>query len=179
MTYKSGAEESFFDVVLRQYGDLNGVARLLSDNPGLLNANGELQQYRTLHNVQPGQTIAPTELDARETPEQPALNGPIYRSNTQQTFFDVCLMQYGGLGAIPFLLQDNQAVLEGNGEFLQFRKTHAIRPDYAYNANMKRRMLRLVPCTGAQSDEGFWITDDGQQWITDDGQQWKTDTQQQ
>lgn len=52
ITYKSGIGQSFFDVVVMQYGDLDGgIAQMLTDNPALLNSNATFNQFAVEHKI--------------------------------------------------------------------------------------------------------------------------------
>lgn len=182
-TYKSDNSQTVFDVAMLRYGSLDGLATLLADNPALVLNDGTIAQYGVTHLVGEA-SPASSELEktepARSINKQPQQR-PEYRSNIQQTVFDVALMQYGGVEGLVFLLADNPALVQENGLVSQFGVSHLVQTKQATNARMKRKMLALVPCTGDKpaTDDGAWITDDGlnQDWITDDGlnKDWITD----
>lgn len=57
-TYTSGTGQTVFDVVLQQYGDLDGgIAALLADNPGLILSDGSFNQFHVAHLVTPNRVV--------------------------------------------------------------------------------------------------------------------------
>lgn len=176
-TYKSGAQETVFDVAISRYGSLDGLATLLADNPGLLSSGGDIEQFRVVHLVGDA-TAAPSELEKAPaiTPgATPVIaQEPVYKSNGQQNVFDVALMQYGSVEGLAWLLADNKGLLQSGGTIQQFRVEHLVQTNRAVDARMKRKMLALVPTTEGAVDDA-WITDPGQAWTTDGGQAWTTD----
>lgn len=98
-----------------------------------------------------------------------------FKSGATQTIFDVALHQYGGLGGLAWLLEDNPGLIQPDGLVEQFRVEHRVRPAAFVNRDMKAAMMRLKPASeGPAGGSEAWITDDGEEWITDDGVAWWT-----
>lgn len=180
-TYKSGSQQTVFDVALAHYGGLDSLATLIADNPELIQPNGEIEQFRVSHLVGDA-GAAPSELQKAEPASSVSSRAirqtPVYNSTTIQSVFDVALMQYGGLDGLAVLLADNKDLVQAGGTIRQFRVSHKIQARVAVDARIKRKMLALVPSSSGVENQA-WATDpDTQDWITDDGtgQSWFTDT---
>ncbi len=52
-SYTSNGQQTVFDVALMHYGSLDGLARLLTDNQGLIKDDGSVQQFRVAHLIAP------------------------------------------------------------------------------------------------------------------------------
>ena len=96
-----------------------------------------------------------------------------FKSGATQTIFDVALHQYGGLGGLAWLIEDNPELLNPDGTVDQFRVSHRVRPASSVNVDMKAAMMRLKPASeGPVSGSEPWITEDGDEWWTEDGVAW-------
>lgn len=169
---KSGQNQTLFDVAIR-YG---GLGQILTHNPDLIQNDGSFSQYRVEHRVQtPVSRSQEIERINQGQSEVERVKGdPVYLSGVRQTFFDVCLTQYGGVESLPFLLADNPTTVEENGMLRQFRKTHKIRKNAFVNLSLKQKMLSIRPESGTPPAGGAWVTEDGQDWWTNDNQAWET-----
>jgi len=49
--YYSNGQQTVFDVALMQYGSVGGLMQLLTDNPGLIQTNGVVTQFRISHRI--------------------------------------------------------------------------------------------------------------------------------
>lgn len=175
--FKSDTSQTVFDVVLAQYGSLQGLSVLLADNPGLLLEDGTIAQYGITHLV--GASLAPADeiekSGAQSAAPEVIPQSEVYYSNGQQTVFDVALMQYGSVGGLIQVLKDNPGLVLSGGSIQQFRITHRIRPEYASDKRLKPKMLALVPATeGGKKSNQPWITEAGNPWITNDDKPWMT-----
>lgn len=172
---KSGQNESVFDFASRNYG-LALFGLLLKDNPGLIEPGGTFNQYRVEHKIK--EVSASSEeierINQERTQVQKTEGAPLYLSGSRQTVFDVCLTQYGGIEALPYLLADNQNTVKPDGYFRQFREQYNIRKLAFVHLGVKAKMLALRPESGIPAQGGPWITDDGQDWWTNDNQAWVT-----
>lgn len=169
---KSGQNQTLFDIASR-YG---GLGLIITDNPGLIQNDGSVSQYRVDHRVQEV-TGASTEIERinQERNSVEKVEGdPLYLSGSRQTVFDVCLTQYGGIEALPYLLADNPNGVKSDGNFRQFREAYNIRKLSFVNLGIKAKMLILRPESGSPATGGAWVTEDGQDWWTNDNQSWLT-----
>jgi hypothetical protein len=173
----SGQNQSFFDFATRQYGSANYVGHLLETNPGVIQSDGTIQQFRSVYRVD--NPVAKSDeierVNEQTTAVQRIQGDPLYLSSTRQTVFDVCLTQYGGVEALPFLLADNSESVKSDGSFKQFRELYNIRKLSFVNLGLKSKMLALKPESVETPSGGAWITEDGQDWWTEDNQSWQTE----
>lgn len=172
----SGRWASAFDVALSQYGTLDGgLARLLTDNPGMVQGDGSLLPYGSTYTVGEAEDEPNADLEKRPlTGARQVEQAPVYRGLANQSLFDVALMQYGSLDGLAILIGDNPDTLDPNGNLSQFRRAYSIRTRTATDARMKKAMLVVVPCSGFAPASEFWITADGEFWMTADGIGWTT-----
>jgi len=167
MTIVSDTGSDIWDVALRQYGGAEGVAWLLEDNPGLVDSNGLLPEGRAGFEIRPGQQRAFEEKISAAA--QARQNPPRYRSNSQQTLWDVALQYYGDANGVAWLLEDNPGLIEIDGLVKEGRVSHRIRKSRA-NLPIWGQMVDYVPATGLEptkrkaevlmDDEGNVLMDD-------------------
>lgn len=173
----SGQNESVFDVASNRYGDLAGFARILNDNPEIIQGDGTVDQFRVSYLVGARLTTS-TELEritVQKTDVEKTQGTPIYISGVLQSVFDVALTEYGGIGGLALLLADNPDLVLANGNMRQFRQSHIIQKNAFINLKAKAAMLKLRPQSEGSVPGGDWITEDGQSWWTDSNQPWITE----
>lgn len=176
INYKSGQQDSIFDVATLKYGSLSGLAALIDDNE-VIEPDGSARQFREEYAIRTGEYVAQNEVEkVNSSPNEQStvIGDPLYLSGVNQSIFDVALTEYGGLQGLAFLLTDNPGLIQ-SGQVQQFRRMHQVRKNEFVNLKIKAAMLRLKPASEGKVSEGGWITDDGQSWITDDGQTWITE----
>lgn len=172
----SDNSQTVFDVALMQYGALEGLAQLLTDNPGLVQVDGTIAQYGVAHLINKALRYPVVQYDLSvKAVSIEDLQTEVYVSSGQQNVFDVALMQYGGVAGLAFLLADNPELIQDNGTVNQYRVTHRIRTTEAVSKNLKPKMLALVPATeGLIAAQQAWITNDGDAWTTEQDEPWTT-----
>lgn len=176
-TYRSGQQDTVFDVALSQYGSVSGLAALFNDNPEIILGDGSVQQFRVDYLVG-NRGESPTELETvtgQKTEVENTQGAPIYISGALQSVFDVSLTEYGGVGGLALLLKDNPDLVLSDGSMRQFRQSHFIQKNAFINLKTKAAMLILKPQSEGSHDSGAWITDGGEDWWTDDNQSWDTE----
>jgi hypothetical protein len=173
----SGQNQSFFDFATGHYGSANYVGHLLENNPSVIQSDGTIQQFRSVYRVDNaiGKSDEIERVNEQTTEVQKIQGDPLYLSTTRQTVFDVCLTQYGGIEALPFLLADNAGSVKSDGSFKQFRELYNIRKLSFVNLGLKSKMLALKPESVETPKGGAWITEDWQDWWTEDNQSWQTE----
>lgn len=172
MTITSQIGQDVWDVALQVYGGAEGLSWLLEDNPSLIDGSGELPAGRVIYQVREGRQKAFEEkfsigLLSSGNPSE-------YRSNMEQTVWDVALQFSGDASGIFELLEKNPFLIQGDGLVAEGRVLHRVDMEIR-NRPVWSRMINYFPTTGLKKEGQPWITEGNEPWITDDGQEWWTE----
>jgi len=167
MTVVGNISQTVWDVALQEYGGAEGIAWILQDNPDLVDGSGDLPTGRVTYKVRDGQRTAFEEKFS--TGSQRRTNPPQYRSNSQQTVWDVALQHYGDAAGLAEILAENPSLVNADGSINQGLVVHNLNQNII-NRPIWARMIDYVPSTGLIPDNRTItaLTDDEGNVLVDD-----------
>lgn len=169
MNVISNISQDIWDMALQVYGGAEGLAWLLEDNPDLIDGAGDLPAGRVTYQVREGRQTAFEEKFS--TGSQSRTNPPRYRSNSQQTVWDVALQFHGDAAGLAEILTANPSLINGDGSVSQGLVVHKLNQTIR-NRPIWERMIDYVPSTGLIPDKRkivALVDDSGQALVDDEG----------